>query len=149
MLTRVHCYYVPEVKTRQVPYTTCHIVTRQHCQMIPQRRCYYVPETKCVQVPYTTCRLVPEERCMTVCVRKCRWVTEQRTCKVPYVTCRLITEERCQQVPEVTCSMEPYRARVQVCRPVPVSVPVYEPAGVPLSSAEWYARTINQFQCCH
>ena len=46
MLTYQRCYMVPEVKTRQIPYTTCHMVRQDHCRMLTYQRCYMVPEVK-------------------------------------------------------------------------------------------------------
>jgi hypothetical protein len=138
---------VPEVKEVAIPYTTCHMVTQQHCRMITCRRSYLVPELKEVLIPYTTCHMVPEERCRVIPCTRCHLVPEQRTQLIPYVTCKMVAVEKVTMVPHVTCSLQPYCVTYKVCRQVPVCVPEYPvacppsvPVGQKMTNSEWFAR---------
>jgi hypothetical protein len=113
MVKCVRCYYVPEVKTCCVPYTTCKMVPEEKCQVIKCHRCKMVPEEHCCQIPYVTCRMVPEERCCQVPVTTCSWE--------PYCVTRKVY--RCVPVCVPVCPPP--------CSPVPYTK---------LSNAEWFAR---------
>ena len=76
-VTKQRCTLIPEVKCRQIPYTTCHMVRKDHCRYETRYHCYTVPECRTVCVPYTTCRMVKQEHGREVTKRQCYWVAEQ------------------------------------------------------------------------
>jgi hypothetical protein len=95
MVTRRKCYMVPEVHVKCVPYTTCHMVREEKCEVTTCRRCKMMPEERVCQVPYTTCRMVPQE-----CVKL-----------VPSTVCHLeaycVRYKVCRQIPICVPVCEP------------------------------------------
>ena len=100
------CYFVPEVRKYQVPYTTCQMIPEQHTRLITQRYCKMIPECRVQSIPYTTCRMTTEERCEFVKCRRCKLVQEEHVRKIPYLACKMVPVNAAGPYKE--CCMQPY-----------------------------------------
>ena len=136
----------------QIPYTTCHYVTEQHCRYETlAQSAHYVTEQHVRYVPYTTCHYVTEQHCRYEARRNCYTVTEvtSGTCRTrPATWCRnstaatnaavlhTVTEQHVMQVPYTTCQM----VTEQHCRYIPMQRCYYVP--------EQHTRTIP-YTTCH
>src|SRR5206468_3690064 len=81
---------VPQECVQRIPYTTCRMISEQHCKMVVCKRCLMVPEVCVRHIPYTTCRTVPEQHCKMVTCRRCVMVPEVCVQRIPYTTCRMV-----------------------------------------------------------
>ena len=67
MVTCQKCDYVPEVRTRQVPYTVCRMVTQAALPDVTCQQNYCVPEVKTRKICCTTCHMVTQQHCRMEC----------------------------------------------------------------------------------
>lgn len=72
---------VPEVRTRQVPVTSCRVVCEQVVENVPIRHCRWVTEVQTIEVPHTTFTCEPKTVTKMVPIRTP--VCEPVTCYRP------------------------------------------------------------------